>query len=189
MDRKSKNKQIREKRRKKTKQRKIQDAMYGKDLILKLQKTFRAYSVLPEVLESLIISYCTWREWETIAYTSWNTVNRRDPDAIFFGHQQDIYLCLPDNFSIIKYNLIGEIVEEIKSISPRGIDIDTTKSVLYIVNETHVLLLSLQSKTVILSWRLPPGNNFHYIKVDGNILYLTADWFNQSFCLTVRVKN
>jgi len=160
------------------------DSWSGKwpNLKLKLGSLFRDYSPFPEVLASLIISYCAWREWETTARITWTTIAK--PFGIL-GHQEYIYLCIPGKNLITKYNLNGEIIEENTSIrSPAGIDIDRNKSLLYVAGRTHVTLLPLDSKTPLFFWELPIKNDYHYrgVKIDDDtMIYLTLFGVHQIF--------
>jgi len=167
MDRKSKNKQILQKRKKNV------WSGHWKDLKLNLHQLFRDYSVIPEVLTSIILSYCAWSEWENTVYTNWKISGA--PHSIC-GDQKSLYVCVAHENLVLTYNLNGEILEQNTSFnSPSGIDIDSNKSLLYVADQTHITLFSLQHKTIISSWKLPVSNTWtsREIKVNENLIYLT----------------
>jgi len=185
MDRKFKNKQIKEKRKTKTKKAKLRDTILWysdwQNLTLKLYYVFQEYYILPDVLTSIIITYCGWREWGTTAIASCKTIEY--PYGIS-TYQQEIYLCVPAENLIATCDLNGSILERNTSIiGPAGIDIDVNKSLMYIAGKTHVTLLSLQTKKYLLAWKLPVKNDwtFRGIKVNGNIIYLTLLDVHQIF--------
>jgi len=158
------------------------DLWYGdsNDLKLKLHNVFRDYTVFPEVLNVIIISYCFWPEWETNASITWSVVDK--PYGILC-HQQEIYACFPDINLITKYNLKGETLEKNTVHGAAGIDIDINNSLVYIAGRTEVMLLHLKNKTSLSSWALPVDNRYRFrgIKVDGDILYLTLFDVQQIF--------
>jgi len=134
-------------------------------------------------LNRLILEYEIPREWESTPYDTWKTT---DKATGFIPYQQYLYACIPDRNLLITLNAKSrEIVARNTSMSlPAGMDIDHTKSILYVAGKTSVTLISLQNQKVLSRWDLPVKSNnadFRGIKISENLIYITIRCIHQIF--------
>jgi len=148
-----------------------------------LLKMLDDFKILYTNINQLIVEYNKIPEWESTAYTTWRL---RDFSHGLLPHEQYIYKCGHNN-TIVKWSVLNNKIIEIPLLfdRPTGMDIDISKSVLYIADYYHVTLLSLQTYTILSKWKIPrPAIKIYAyrgIKVDNNNTYLTSDGIHQIF--------
>jgi len=123
-------------------------------------------------------------EWSPVVSTTWQTKDY--PHAIISASQSLYNSQFGENSRVAILNKTnGQIMKENLSLNdPITMDIDSIKSLLYIVDEKHVNIFNFQLISQYL-WKLPMKPKsyswFRGFKVSKEIIYLTVQSLNQIF--------
>jgi len=146
----------------------------------KLMEIIKNLNVLVFDLIPLIVQYEKQVKWETSAPKTWKCPAY--PLAMTTD-QNHLYVCSPDNLTLLIYNLNGEMLSGVPGVERAlSIDFDMKESLLYIVDVTHVSIFNLNFIKVG-SWKLPAESreDLRGLKVEQKIVYLTLYDVNQIF--------
>ena len=126
---------------------------------------------IPKDICRMILQYCT--EWEP---TPQFILSMPDQTYGISGIQGRLYIC---SSSLLHLDLTDKITTINNLIpEPDDVDIDTKRSLVYLVNQTDVFILKLNHETHSSSWKLPllvPSSYRRGIKVDQSNFYFVME--------------